>query len=179
MNDIVELHNGSLFVEHGVFPASMVQAERDRLLSLVPGVRRAEGVFFNALTESTFAAAISGVDYSYRSDVLDFLAKFKVFDRCSAAVVLGAFEGRPLPQRRRAELPGSGPRLRRGCAVAMLASVDTAELILSKHLLDDSHEAASPCRRACMPPIAAPCSMRTSTTRTRSELRAADRDRPR
>jgi hypothetical protein len=92
VNDIVELHNASRFVEHGVFPASMVQAERDRLLSLVPGVRRAEGVFFNELTDSTFAAAISGVDYSYRSDVLDFLAKFKVFDRCSATVVLDALK---------------------------------------------------------------------------------------
>jgi hypothetical protein len=143
VNDIVELHNGSLFVEHGVFPASMVQAERDRLLSLVPGVRRAEGVFFNALTESTFAAAISGVDYSYRSDVLDFLAKFKVFDRCSAAVVLGALKadhfhnGDVLSCRALVRVYDEDVRS------LMLASVDTAELILSKHLLDDSRSGIS------------------------------------
>jgi hypothetical protein len=143
VNDIVELHNGSLFVEHGVFPASMVQAERDRLLSLMPGVRRAEGVFFNALTESTFAAAISGVDYSYRSDVLDFLAKFKVFDRCSAAVVLGALKadhfhnGDVLSCRALVRVYDEDVRS------LMLASVDTAELILSKHLLDDSRSGIS------------------------------------
>ncbi len=138
VNDIVELHNASLFVEHGVFPASMVQAERDRLLSLVPGVRRAEGVFFNQLTESTFAAAISGVDYSYRSDVLDLLAKFKVFDRCSATVVLDALKadrfhnGDVLSCRALVRVYDEDVRL------LMLASVDTAELILSKHLLSDS-----------------------------------------
>jgi hypothetical protein len=143
VNDIVELHNGRLFVEHGVFPASMVQAERDRLLSLVPGVRRAEGVFFNALTESTFAAAISGVEYSYRSDVLDFLAKFKVFDRCSAAVVLGALKadhfhnGDVLSCRALVRVYDEDVRS------LMLASVDTAELILSKHLLDDSRSGIS------------------------------------
>jgi hypothetical protein len=138
VNDIVELHNASRFVEHGVFPASMVQAKRDRLLSLVPAVRRAEGVFFNGLTEPMFAAAISGVDYSYRSDVLGLLAKFKVFDRCSATVVLDALK---------ADGFHSGDLLRCGALVRvydedvrslMLASVDTAELILSKHLLSDS-----------------------------------------
>lgn len=138
VNDIVELHNASLFVEHGVFPASMVQSERDRLSSLVPGIRRAEGVFFNALTESTFTAAISGIDYSYRSDVLDFLAKFKVFDRCSATVVLCALKadhfhnGDVLSCRALVRAYDEDVRL------LMLASVDTAELILSKHLLDDS-----------------------------------------
>jgi hypothetical protein len=138
VNDIVELHNASRFVEHGVFPASMVQAERDRLLSLVPGVRRAEGVFFNELTESTFAAVISGVDYSYRSDVLDFLAKFKVFDRCSATVVLDALKadrfhnGDVLSCRALVRVYDEDVRS------LMLASVDTAELILSKHLLSDS-----------------------------------------
>ena len=138
VNDIVELHNASLFVEHGVFPASMVQAERDRLLSLVPGVRKAEGVFFHELKESTFATAISGVDYSYRSDVLDFLAKFNVFDRCSATVVLDALK---------ADRFHNGDVLRCRALVRaydddvrslMLASVDTAELILSKHLLSGS-----------------------------------------
>ena len=43
VNDIVELHNASRFAEHGVFPASTVQTERDRLLSLVPGVRTGQG----------------------------------------------------------------------------------------------------------------------------------------
>jgi hypothetical protein len=138
VNDIVELHNASRFVEHGVFPASMVQAERDRLLSLVQGVRRAEGVFFNQLTESTFAAAISGVDYSYRSDVLDLLAKFKVFDRCSATVVLDVLKadrfhsGDVLSCRALVRVYDEDVRL------LMLASVDTSELILSKHLLSDS-----------------------------------------
>jgi hypothetical protein len=141
VNDIVELHNASRFVERGVFPASTVQAERDRLLSLVPGVRRAEGMFFNELTESTFAAAISGVDYSYRSDVLDLLAKFKVFDRCSATVVLDALK---------TDRFHNGDVLRCQALVRaydedvrslMLASVDTAELILSKHLLSDSRTA--------------------------------------
>jgi hypothetical protein len=138
VNDIVELHNASRFVEHGVFPASTVQAERDRLLSLVPGVRRAEGMFFNELTESTFAAAISGVDYSYCSDVLDLLAKFKVFDRCSATVVLDALK---------TDRFHNGDVLRCQALVRaydedvrslMFASVDTAELILSEHLLSDS-----------------------------------------
>ena len=138
INDIVELHNASLFVEHGVFPASTVQAERDRLLSLVPGVRRAEGVFFHGLTESTLATAISGVDYSYRSDVLDFLAKFKVFDRCSATVVLGALKADRFHNGDVLRCPALVRAYDEDVRSLMLASVDTAELILSKHLLSDS-----------------------------------------
>lgn len=138
VNDIVELHNASRFVEHGVFPASMIQAERDRLLSLVPGVRRAEGVFFHELTDSTFAAVISGVDYSYRSDVLDLLAKFRVFDRCSATVVLDALKADQFHNgdmlRCQALVRAYGEDVR----ALMLANADTAELILSKHLLSDS-----------------------------------------
>src|ERR1022692_177532 len=143
VNDIVELHNASRFVEHGVFPASMVQAERDRLLSLVPGVRRAEGVFFNELTESTFAAAISGVDYSYRSDVLDFLAKFKVFDRCSATVVLDALKADRFHNGDVLSCPALVRIYDEDVRSLMLASVDTAELILSKHLLSDSRTGIS------------------------------------
>jgi hypothetical protein len=138
VNDIVELHNASRFVEHGVFPASMVQAERDRLLSLVPGVRRAEGVFFTGLTEPMFAAAISGVDHSYRSDLLGLLAKFKVFDRCSATVVLEALKADGFHSR---DLLRCGALVRvydEDVRSLMLANIDTAELILSKHLLSDS-----------------------------------------
>ena len=138
VNDILELHNASRFVEHGVFPASMVQAERDRLLSLLPGVRRAEGVFFNDLTESTFAAAISGVDYSYRSDVLAFLAKFKVFDRCNATVVLDALKA---DRFHNSDVLSCRALVRvydEDVRSLMLASVDTAELILCKHLLSDT-----------------------------------------
>ncbi|PXY23461.1 hypothetical protein BAY59_27715 [Prauserella coralliicola] len=140
INDIVELHNASLFVEYGVFPASMVQAERDRLLSLVPGIRRAEGLFFNRLTESTFAAAISGINYSYRSDVLDCLAKFKVFERCSATVVLDALKA---DRFRNGDLLSCKALVRaydEEVRALLLAGVDTAELIVSKHLLSDARE---------------------------------------
>lgn len=138
VNDIVELHNASRFVEHGVFPASIVQAERDRLLSLVPGVRRAEGLFFNGLTESTFAAAISGVDHSYRSDVLDLLAKFKVFDRCSATVVLNALKADRFHNRDMLSCQALVRAYDENMRALLLASVDTAELIVSKHLLSDA-----------------------------------------
>jgi hypothetical protein len=138
VNDIVELHNASQFVEHGVFPASMVQAERDRLLSLVPGVRRAEGVFFNDLTDSTFAAVISGIDYSYRSDVLDLLAKFKVFDRCSATIVLDALKADRFHNGDVLSCQALVRAYDEDVRSLMLASADTAELILSKHLLSDS-----------------------------------------
>ena len=98
--------------------------------------------------------------------MLDFLAKFKVFDRCSAAVVLGALK---------ADHFHNGDMLSCRALVRvctdedvrslMLASVDTAELILSKHLLDDSRSGISLPTSPLCPPIAAPCSMRTSTTR--------------
>jgi hypothetical protein len=139
VNDIVALHNASRFVEHGVFPASTVQAERDRLLSLVPGVRRAEGMFFHGLTESTFAAAISGVDYSYRSDVLDLLAKFKVFARCSATVVLGALMADRFHNGDVLSCQALVRAYNEDVRSLILASADTAELLLSKHLLNDSH----------------------------------------
>jgi hypothetical protein len=138
VNDIVELHNASLFAEHGVLPASMVQAERERILSLVPGVRRAEGVFFNALTESTFTAAISGVDYLYRSDVLDLLAKFKVFGRCGATVVLDALKADRFHNGDLLSCKALVRAYDEDVRSLLLASVDTAELILSKHLLSDS-----------------------------------------
>jgi hypothetical protein len=138
VNEILELSNARTFVEHGVFPASMAQAERDRLLSLVSCVRKAEGMFFNGLTESTFPSVITGVDYSYRSDVLGFLAKYKVFDRCSASIVLDALKA---DRFHAGELLGCQPLVRAydvEVRSLLLASVPNAELILAKYLLDDS-----------------------------------------
>lgn len=91
VNDIVELHNASLFVEHGVFPTSMVQAERDRL---VAGVGRSpgRGRVLQYANGVNVRGCYLGCHYSYRSDALAFLAKFKVFDLCSATIVLDALK---------------------------------------------------------------------------------------
>jgi hypothetical protein len=137
INDIVELTNATLFVDHDLFPANVAEPDRERFRALAPEIRRVAGVFFNSLTDASFATVVSGIPFTYRGDVLDFLAKFKVFDQCDATVVLGALQA---DRFHLGDLLGCRALVRaydEGMRTLILDSSQSAELILSKYLLDN------------------------------------------
>jgi hypothetical protein len=141
ISDIVELANGMLFIDHDLFPADVAERDRERFRTLVPEIRRVAGAFFNSLTDANFATVISGVPFTYRGDVLDFLAKFQVFDRCDATVVLSALQA---DRFHLGELLGCRALVRaydECLRTLILDSSQSAELILSKHLLDNERSA--------------------------------------
>ena len=135
INDILELVNAALFIERDLLPADVAEPDRERFRASVPEIRRAEGAFFNPLTDATFATTVSGVPFTYRGDLLDSLAKFKVFDQCDATVVLRALQADRFHLGDLLDCRALVRAYDEDVRTLVLASGQSAELILSKHLL--------------------------------------------
>ncbi|OOC56482.1 MULTISPECIES: hypothetical protein [Nocardiopsis] len=91
-SDIIELHNAQLFIENQLYPQSFDSEQRAAWQALRPQLRTVVAKFFNALNDDNFADVITDVHNEYKSDLLQLLAKFKVYDRCSATTVLPALK---------------------------------------------------------------------------------------
>jgi len=92
INDIVELHQLALFLEHKALPKDLAEAERDACLAHVPEIRKVVGTFFGKVTDATFSTLVQDVHFQYRTDVLDLLGRNKVFERCTDSIVLAALQ---------------------------------------------------------------------------------------
>ena len=92
ISDILELHNVQAYAENDLFPNSYTEVQRLAYKALVPELRKTVAKFFNALNDANFASVVVEVDYEYHDNLLQLLSQFKVYDRCSAAIVLTALE---------------------------------------------------------------------------------------
>ena len=88
ISDILELYNVRLFMESDLFPSSYTDRRRATCRAVIPELHRVVGKFFNAIDESNVASIIVGVDYTYHRDLLLLLSRHKVYNRCSASVLL-------------------------------------------------------------------------------------------
>lgn len=89
VNDILELHNAALYVEAGILPRNGADDQSTKYEKLALFVKKTVAMFFNSLNDETLASAVINVNYEYYSDLLEQFSRFKVYDRCSAAVMLG------------------------------------------------------------------------------------------
>ena len=92
VSDVLELWNAQLFVEHSVFPDSYTDEQRASYKALIPKLRATVGRFFSTIRDATIASVIVDVEYQYRDDLLELFERQKVYDRCSAAIVLPMLE---------------------------------------------------------------------------------------
>lgn len=84
IDDVCELHNAVLFSEAGVLGDETREMERP--------ARSAIAAYMMAIDDASVAASISPLHHEYRGDLLDLLARFGGFERCSAAVMLPALK---------------------------------------------------------------------------------------
>jgi hypothetical protein len=84
ISEIIELYNTQLFAQNNLFPPSYTKAQCDGFKAQLPEARKTIAKFFNAIDE----ANVVDVDFDYHMDLLDLLAKYKLFDRCSATAIL-------------------------------------------------------------------------------------------
>lgn len=137
LNDIVELHNAIQFVENDFLPPAVGPDERRTLSEKVPSIRRAIGVFFGSINDGNFAQLIGDVHFAYNTDVLSLLARNRVFDRCSATVVLPALRAARIPP---GDLFSCSDLIRaydNETKALLLSSPDNAELLISQELQAD------------------------------------------
>jgi hypothetical protein len=92
ISEIIELYNAQLFVQNNVFPPSYTKAQCDGFKAQLPEARKTIAKFFNAINEANVADVVVDVDFDYHTDLLDLLAQYKVFDRCSATTILPVLE---------------------------------------------------------------------------------------
>jgi hypothetical protein len=92
ISDVLEIHNAQLFADSDLFPQSCSDSQRAAYRSLIPALRKTVGKFFNAIDDASFASVVVDVDYEYHVDLLELLARYKVYDRCAATTVLPALD---------------------------------------------------------------------------------------
>jgi hypothetical protein len=88
--DVLELHNVLQFLVHEMLPNDYSAAQREAAKARIPKIRGVVARYFSQVDESTLASRIDGVEFDGHDDLLKLLGQGKVFERCSAAVVLRA-----------------------------------------------------------------------------------------
>ena len=135
--EVIELHNVLQFLEHDMFPNQYTLEQRERATARIPKIRGVVARYFSEVDESNLASHIAGVEFDSREDLLELLGQAKVFERCSAAVVLPALTAagfhlvqligcKKLVVTYDAEVRG-----------LLLESPRAAEFIVQKHLLSE------------------------------------------
>ena len=92
VSDVLELYNVQLFAENSVFPNFYSDSQREACEALIPELRKTVGKFFSTINDANIASILVNVGYQYHADLLELLARHKVYDRCAAATVLPALE---------------------------------------------------------------------------------------
>ena len=92
ISEIIELNNARLFAQNDIFPPSYTKAQCDALKAHLPEALKTVAKFFNAINEANVASVVVDVNFDYHTDLLDLLAKYKVFNRCNATTILPILE---------------------------------------------------------------------------------------
>jgi hypothetical protein len=92
VNDVLELHHAAQFTEHHLFPKDSDEADRADRRAAIPKIRRVVGTFFQGITDATVGPIVAEVDYEYRTDLLELMAKNRVFLRCNGSTVMHALQ---------------------------------------------------------------------------------------
>jgi len=88
INDILELHNATLFVENNVFPKEISDKEIKTYKALIPKIKKTVSVFFSGVDKANATTTIAGVDRGYHQDLLMQLTSHKVHKRVPAKDLL-------------------------------------------------------------------------------------------
>jgi hypothetical protein len=134
ISDVLEFYNAQLFAEHSVFPNSYTDEQRAACKALIPKLRVTVGRFFSTIRDATLASVVVDVDYQYHDDLLELFARQKVYDHCSAAIMLPALEqtgigvGAMLTSQRLVQCYDQDVRAR------LIADPRNAEHLISKYL---------------------------------------------
>lgn len=92
ISDVIELYNAQLFAEKDLFPDGTTESQRAAIKARIPELRQAVARFFNAITEENVATVVVDVEHQYHADLLQLLAQYKVYTRCSAQVLMPVLE---------------------------------------------------------------------------------------
>lgn len=92
VNDVLELHNAVLFVDGGLLPTSISDADRAEVHAKVSPAKKAISLWFTGVTDDNVASRISSVGWDYTEHLLDLLAGRGAFGRCTGEAMLPALD---------------------------------------------------------------------------------------
>lgn len=140
ISDIIELHNAQIFIEKEIYPQSLNNEQRMEWQSLRPRLHTVVAKFFNALDDKNFADAITSIHGEYQSDLLQLLAKFKVYDRCSTTTVLPTLKAAGVGLGRILDNKSLVQNYDHGVRALILADSRNAEHLARKHLENNAQQ---------------------------------------
>ena len=90
--DFLELHNVQQYIENGVLPREYTESEHALAASRMGQIRSAVARFFSSVDNTNCSSLIGDVDHEYHADLLELLGRYRAFERCDAATMLGALD---------------------------------------------------------------------------------------
>ena len=139
INDVAELDQAALFIEHDVLPPRDDEASAD-WHSTRREIRRIVGTHFQQITDDTIGAAVHDIDFRYRTDLLRLLAQARAYERCSPEVAIRALVEAGLSC---GDLLSSKALVKaydEEVRTLVLGSPQNAELLVAKFFIDDNRQ---------------------------------------
>lgn len=137
LNDALEIHNALAFEEHGIFPSTLTQAERDDLAVAARKLRGQIAAFFSKIDASNLDACLTGFGYQYAEDLLTLLTRHNVAKRVGGQALFDALLRARMPLAatlsNRQFVKQHDRRLRN----ALLADPRNGELLVGSRLVRD------------------------------------------
>jgi hypothetical protein len=88
INEAIELFNALQFIHNNVFPKGYDKKKQFQYKLRVPKLEKTIATFFNSINEKNVTKLINDVDLEYHQDVLSIMARYKVYSRVSAPIML-------------------------------------------------------------------------------------------
>jgi hypothetical protein len=92
ISDVLELYNVQLFAESNLFPHSYTDGQRAAAQAGIPEIRKTVAKFFNSISDGNVASVVVDVDHEYHADLLRLFSQYKVYGRCTSAVLLSVLD---------------------------------------------------------------------------------------
>ena len=141
IDDLIELHNAAQFTENSVFPKDTSESDELRYRAIASKIRKAVGVYFNAIDQSTAASKITKTNPQYHQDLLSLLVQHRVQERVTAKELLPLLHKAGIRVRELLENKELVKAFDQEIRLLLIADAKNAELAMRKHLeKKDRHE---------------------------------------
>jgi hypothetical protein len=95
--DAIELYNTGRYITAAMFPPSYTGPRKAAAARLSSRIHAAVGRFFSAIDNTNAELVINSVPFGYATDLLDLLARHKVYERCDPEIMIKALSNAGLP----------------------------------------------------------------------------------
>lgn len=139
LNDALELHNALAFEDHGIFPRSLGEQEREDLAASARESRRQVASFFACFDASNLEHLLGDFEYEYADDLIPLLERHAVAKKVGGQALFDALVKARMPLAVMLSNSQFVKRHDRRLRDALLADALHGELLVRMRLIKDSN----------------------------------------